>query len=149
MNKEGTFLKKLWCCVGGKQKQGNLGTYANRFLGFIEYQFLSQYNGPKPWTLRSLHQRLYRRQFLCQRWTDSINNRYLFLSPGSEIYLGNFWHLFGFSRHQNFNWRQRFIHKDLLYTYRLTWLLVVFIFASITRQVKNSIPFSEFLRLRH
>ena len=24
MNKGGKFLKKLWCCVGGRVKQGNL-----------------------------------------------------------------------------------------------------------------------------
>ena len=48
MNKGGKFLKKLWCCVCGREKQANLGTYANRFMGFIEHQLFSQYNEPKP-----------------------------------------------------------------------------------------------------
>jgi len=30
-------------------------SYANLFVGFVERQFFSQYNGPKPETLRSLH----------------------------------------------------------------------------------------------
>ena len=47
---------------------------------------------------------------LYQRGAHLIDNHRQFLSLGSQIYLGSFRHIFGFSRHQNFNWWQRSMH---------------------------------------
>ena len=52
---------------------------------------------------RSPHRRLHRRYLLYQGGAHSVHNRRRFLSSSSEIYLGNFRHFFGYSRHQNFN----------------------------------------------
>ena len=118
-------------------------SYANLLVGFIVHQFFSQINGPQTWTLRSLNWRLYRRYLLYQRGANSNYNSCQLPSP--KIYLGNFRHLFDFSRYQSFNWRKR----PILQTYglyRLTSSLVVFIFTSILHQEFCS--FSRFLRLR-
>ena len=118
-------------------------SYANLLVGFIVHQFFSQINGPQTWTLRSLNWRLYRRYLLYQRGANSNYNSCQLPSP--KIYLGNFRHLFDFSRYQSFNWRKR----PILQTYglyRLTSSLVVFIFTSIIHQEFCS--FSRFLRLR-
>ena len=78
---------------------------------------------------RPLHWRLHRHHRLCQKGAHSIYNCRQLLSLGSEIYLGNLRHFFEFSRHKNFNFRQRSMH------YRFTYLLlVIFIFTSITRK---------------
>ena len=65
---------------------------------------------PQTLTLWSLHWQLHRRYLLWQRGAHLIYNRRQFLSPGSEIYLGNFRHLVSFCRHKHFNWRQWSLH---------------------------------------
>ena len=59
-------------------------SYANLFLGYIEYQFFNRYSrGTKP--------ELYGRYIDdCIVATSSFYNLCQLLSPGAEIYLGNF-----------------------------------------------------------
>ena len=71
-------------------------------------------------------------------FVSSYHNRGQFLSPGSRIYMGNFWNFFGFQL------------KATVYAYykptnSLSYLLYL---SSHPSHVKNSIPFSQFLRLR-
>ena len=119
-------------------------SYANHFVGFIVHQFFSQINGPKP----GLYGRLINDCIgaIFSGYQRGANSNYNSCqSPSPKIYLGNFRHLFDFSRYQSFNWRQR----PILQTYglyRLTSSLVVFIFTSIIHQEFCS--FSRFLRLR-
>ena len=74
------------------------------------------------------------RYLLYQRGAQSVYNRRQFLSPGSEIYLGNFQHFFGFFGHQNFNVYYKCIdsHSSLWYS------------SSHSSHAKNSIPFHSF-----
>ena len=77
-------------------------SYANLFVGFVEHQFFSQYNGPKP--------ELYGRYIDdCIGATSSTREELtqfitaVNFSPGSKIYLGNFRQFFILFRHQSFN----------------------------------------------
>ena len=78
-------------------------SYANLFVRFIEHQFFSQYNGTEPELYgRYIDDSIGAASSTREELTQSITGRQ-FLSPGSEIYLGNFRNFCGFSRHQNFN----------------------------------------------
>ena len=101
-------------CNHHKQTNGAaIGTkmgpsYGNLFVGFIEHQF-SQYHCAKP--------ELYGRYIDdCIGATSSTREELTQFMPSSipftrllniPIY---FRHFFGFSGHQSFNWRQRFMH---------------------------------------
>ena len=85
-------------------------SYANLFVGFIEHQFFSQYHGPKP--------ELYGRYIDdCIGATASTKEELTqFITavnsfhPALKYTLINLRHFFGFSRHKNFNFRQRYMH---------------------------------------
>ena len=61
------------------------------------------------WTVpASLHWRLYKRYFFCQRGTQSIYNCCQFVFSGSKMYLGNFRYFFFF-------WLSKFLSKATVY----------------------------------
>ena len=101
---------------------------------------------PQTWTLRLLHWRLHRYYLLYQRRAYLNYNRRQFLSPGSKIYLGISDISLAFLDVKislednglcpNVYYKPTDSHSYLLYS------------SSHPSHVKNSVPFSQFLRLR-
>ena len=59
-------------------------------------------------TKRSLHEQLYRRYLSSREELTQFITTVKFFSPGTERYLGNFRHFFGFSRHKEFQFKATF-----------------------------------------
>ena len=116
-------------------------SHANLFVGYIESQFFNQFNGTKP--------ELYGRHIDdCIGATSSSREELdhfitvcQLLSPGTEIFLGNFRNVNRFSRHQSFNQWQRPINQWALQTYTDSHSYLLHS-SSHPSHVKNSIPFS-------
>ena len=85
-------------------------SYANLFCRLCRAPVFQSVRRSQTWSLRSLHWRLHRRNFIEQRGTQSFYYFRQFFSPSSKIYLGNFRNFAGFSRYQSLYQWQRFMY---------------------------------------